>query len=141
MLREVAQRWIDGLWQGAECEHGVLAELHDPAFVDHSSAGRGSDNAAFGAMLEGFFRAFPDFRTTIEDLVVDESAGKVAIRWSATATHRGPYLGVPASGREVAFRGIEILAIRDGRVTDRWGEWDGMDLLRQLGLWRPTADL
>ena len=30
-----------------------------------------------------------------------------------------------------------MLRIRDGRITERWGEWDGMDLLAQLGLWKP----
>lgn len=138
MLRAMAQRWINGLWQGAGCDLGVLDELHAPDFVDHGAAGRGSDNAAFRAMLEGFFRAFPDFRTTVEDLVVDEAAGKVAIRWSATASQAGAYLGVPPSGQLVVFRGIEILAVRDGRVADRWGEWDGMNLLCQLGLWTPN---
>ncbi len=29
--------------------------------------------------------------------------------------------------------GIEIIRIRDGRITERWGEWDGIDLLEQLG--------
>ena len=137
MLREIARRWIEGLWQGAGSDLGVLEELHAPEFIDHSSAGRGTDNAAFRAMLEDFYRAFPDFRTTVEDLVADEAAGKVAIRWSATASQAGAYLGAAPSGQLVVFRGIEILAVRDGRITYRWGEWDGMSLLCQLGLWRP----
>ncbi|MBN2206275.1 MAG: ester cyclase, partial [Candidatus Aminicenantes bacterium] len=38
--------------------------------------------------------------------------------------------------RRIAFRGIEILRIEEGKVVDRWGEWDGLDLLVQLGLWK-----
>jgi len=30
-------------------------------------------------------------------------------------------------------RGIEIVRIREGRIVERWGEWDGIDLLVQLG--------
>ena len=89
-------------------------------------------------MLTEFFAAFPDFHTDIEDLVVDESCGTVAVRWSARATQRGPYLGVPPTGQAVEFAGIEILRIAEGRIVERWGEWDGMGLLAQLDLWRPA---
>jgi hypothetical protein len=31
------------------------------------------------------------------------------------------------------FKGIEIVRVRDGLITERWGEWDGLDLIAQLG--------
>ncbi len=37
------------------------------------------------------------------------------------------------AGRTVRFKGIEIIRIRDGLIVERWGEWDGIDLLEQLG--------
>jgi hypothetical protein len=30
------------------------------------------------------------------------------------------------------FRGIEILEIAGDKVSQRWGEWDGMGILEQL---------
>ena len=134
-MRRIACRWIEEGWQRGN--PGVVADLHADDFVDHDAAGRAPDNAGFAQGIASLHAAFPDFDARIEDLVIDESSGKVAVRWTATGTHRGRYLESPASGRVVAFKGIEIIRIRDGRITDRWGEWDGMDLLEQLGMFRP----
>lgn len=128
-MREIATRWIR-LWQGGDL--GEFDALHSPDFVDHSSAGRPSDRAGFRQGIVALCQAFPDFYGRIEDLVVDETAGKVAIRWSARGTHRGAYMGRAATGRQVVFRGIEIIRIVNGRIVQRWGEWDGEDILRQL---------
>jgi steroid delta-isomerase-like uncharacterized protein len=77
-------------------------------------------------------KAFPDFHAVVEDLVVDEASQTVAVRWMARGTHQGPYLGVPATGRTIHFQGIEIIRVKDGLIAERWGEWDGLDLVEQL---------
>lgn len=130
-LRTLAERWMEILWRQRDVD--AVERLHAPDFADRSSAGRKTDNAAFRKMLRSFYAVFPDFHAVTEDLVVDPSAGTVAIRWSAAGTHRGIYLGVPPTGQVVRFRGIEILRFRRDRVAERWGEWDGFALLDQLG--------
>ncbi len=129
-LRELATRWIEEGWQRGNA--GMVDELHSAAFVDRASAGRGSDREGFKQGIRELYRAFPDFHATIDDLVVDEAAHKVAVRWSATGTHRGDFMGVPATGRSIRFQGIEIIRVEDGRIRERWGEWDGIALLDQL---------
>jgi len=64
-------------------------------------------------------------------------SGTIAVRWTATGTHTGPYLGAAPTGRSIAFKGIEIVRVRDGLITERWGEWDGLDLIVQLGRTAP----
>ncbi|MBK7188514.1 MAG: ester cyclase [bacterium] len=54
------------------------------------------------------------------------------MRWTAVGTHRGAYLGAEPTGKRITFKGIEVIRVRDGRITARWGEWDGLDLLGQL---------
>lgn len=129
-LRERAREWIDVLWVRGDAD--AVARLHTPGFVDRSSSGRTADNAGFAAAIRELFRSFPDVRTNIEDLVVDAPAQKVAVRWSARGTHRGPYLGSAATGKSVDFRGIEVLRFEGALVAERWGEWDGLDLVEQL---------
>lgn len=132
----IARRWIEEIWRPGDL--ATFDELHAPEFRDRSAAGRGETRDDFRGMLRGFYAAFPDFHTVIEDLVVDESSAIVAVRWTARGTHRGAYLGVAPSERVIDFAGIEIVRVREGRIVERWGEWDGMSLLAQLGLWRPT---
>jgi len=119
------------LWQGASLE-GFEA-LHAADFVDHSAAGRPADRDGFRAGIAALYRAFPDFAATIEALVIDEVRAVVAIRWSATGHMRGSFLGARPSGRRVSFTGVEIIAIRDGRVFERWGEWDETAIRAQIG--------
>lgn len=136
-IETVARRWIEEIWRPGDL--ASFDELHAPDFRDRSAAGRGDTREDFRRMLHEFYAAFPDFRTEIQDLVVDEPRSMVAIRWTARGTHRGPYLGVAPTGRSIRFAGIEIVRVSGGRIEERWGEWDGMELLEQLGPWRPAS--
>ena len=130
-LRRIVEKWIEQAWQRGDLS--AVDELHSPGFVDHDPSGRPADNEGFKEGIASLFRAFSDLSSRIEDLVISPSEGKVAVRWSGSGTHSGPYMGAPPSGKKVSFKGIEILKIRDGLITDRWGEWDGIDVLVQLG--------
>lgn len=130
-LEAIARRWIEEGWQLGRAD--MVNELHAPDFVDHDPAGRASDREGFKEGIVQLFTAFPDFYAVIEDLVVDAATAKVAVRWSAKGTHQGSFMGIPPTGKRLTFRGIEIIRIEDGRIVERWGEWNGIDLLEQLG--------
>ncbi len=130
-LERIAHSWIEQGWQQGNA--GVVDTLHSSDFVDHDPGGRPADNDGFKMGIERLYAAFPDLVAEVRDLVVDTASGTVAVRWSAVGTHRAPYLGAEPHFRSVHFKGIEIIRIRDGCITERWGEWDGIDLLEQLG--------
>jgi len=151
-LAELARRWVEAGWSaGARPAGAIVDELHHPDFIDHDSGGRAADNAGFRAGIVALLAAFPDLVATARDVVVEPAAdaggtgagatggsgasGMVAVRWTAVGTHRGPYLGAGPTGRRLVFKGIEVIRVRDGRITERWGEWDGLELLGQLGQW------
>lgn len=120
------------LWQGGGLD-GFDA-LHAPDFVDHSASGRAPDRDGFRAGIADLYRAFPDFSASVEAMVIDEARTLVAIRWSAVGQMRGGFRGASPNGRRVSFQGIEIIAISDGRVTKRWGEWDEAAIRQQIGV-------
>ena len=130
-LKAIANRWMKEGWQKGDVR--VVDELHAPHFVDHASAGRNPRREGFKEGIAQLYAAFPDFYAVVEDLVVDEEAGMVTVRWAATGTHKETFLNVPPTGRQIAFRGIEIIRIEKELIVERWGEWDGLDLLEQLG--------
>ncbi len=130
-LRRLVNRWIEDGWQKGR--EAVVDELHAPEFVDHDAAGRPADREGFKRGIRDLYAAFPDFEARIEDMLVDASRGEAVVRWTAAGTHRGAYLGVAPTGRRIAFKGIEILRFDGGWIVERWGEWDGLDLLAQLG--------
>ena len=121
-LEQIARRWVS-LWQ-APIDWPLFDQLHADCFEDCSAAGRGSTKQAFGSGIEALVRAFPDLQTVTEDVVVDESTARVAVRWTAIGTNRGAYLGVGPTHRKTTITGIEIIEIVRDQVVRRWGEWD-----------------
>jgi predicted ester cyclase len=78
-----------------------------------------------------FRRGFPDVVSTIEDLIAE--GDKVVARWTSHATHRGEYMGIPPTGREVEFAGISVYRIERNRITESWTVEDELGLMRQIG--------
>ena len=126
----ITRRWIECGWQKGQSE--VVDELHAPNFVDNNPAGRGSDNDGFKEGIVQLYAAFPDFHARIEDILIDAAQGKAAVRWTATGTHRGTFMGCDPTGRVIHFKCIEIVRIDNGRIAERWGEWNSVELLEQL---------
>ena len=88
--------------------------------------------AAWKEFVAGFLTAFPDLHFTIEDQLID--GPRVAIRWRATGTHRGPLGPVPPTGRSVTVDGLIIDHLERGLVAERWEQFDQSGMLQQLGL-------
>jgi steroid delta-isomerase-like uncharacterized protein len=130
-LRATVIRWIEEGWRQGRGE--VVDRLHAPGFVDRDPGGRPPDAEGFKRGIRDLYAAFPDFSARVEDVVVDAASRTAAVRWTAAGTHRGPYLGAAPTGRRIAFKGIEVLRFdAQGRIAERWGEWDGLELLAQL---------
>ena len=121
-LETIAEQWIS-LWC-AQVDWGLFDRLHAPDFEDCSAVDRAATKEAFAAALADIVRVFPDLKTTVDDLVVDESTGRVAVRWSAEGTNRTTFMGSGPTGKKTPITGIEIIEVRNGRIVRRWGEWD-----------------
>lgn len=131
-LARIARRWVEAGWQRGDT--GAVYALYAPDFVDLGAVeGRAASREGNIAGIAQLYAAFPDFFAIIDDLVLDADAGKVAVRWSATGTHRGEFLGIAPTGKRITFRGIETLRVEDGLIAERAGEWDGLAILEQLG--------
>jgi steroid delta-isomerase-like uncharacterized protein len=76
-------------------------------------------------------QAFPDLHISIEDLIGE--GDKVVTRERITGTHRGNYMGLPATGKQVAYDEIMIARFADGRIVEYWGVVDVLSLMKQLG--------
>jgi steroid delta-isomerase-like uncharacterized protein len=111
----------------------ALDEIVAADIVSHSSlpglpAGREGGKIAH----QGSLAAFPDGKTTTDDLIAE--GDKIVERFTFVGTHKGDFLGIPASGKQVKVTGMSIFRIANGKITEHWGENDGMGLLMQLGV-------
>lgn len=62
----------------------------------------------------------------------------VVVSYTLSGTYRGTFQGVPATGKHVSVRGMQIGRFEAGKIVDRWGASDELGALRQLGV-DPTA--
>jgi len=76
--------------------------------------------------------AFPDLRFSVDHVVAE--GDKVLARWKLTGTHTGEFLGIPASGNEVADVGNDIFHFRDGKIKEIWVNEDSLGLMRAMGV-------
>jgi steroid delta-isomerase-like uncharacterized protein len=83
-------------------------------------------------VLKGLRSAFPDIHWTIEETIADGE--KVVTRFTWTGTQQGPFLGVPATGKKVAVKGVVIDRVVNGLMTDSRILMDTMGLMQQLGV-------
>ncbi len=112
---------------------GVFDELVSPSFVDHEADGSepgGPEGEK--ELVSSVTEAFPDWRWDIEDMLAAED--KVMTRYVARGTHRGEFMGAAPTGREVAFTGINISRLEEGKIVESWGNSDQLSWMRQIGV-------
>jgi steroid delta-isomerase-like uncharacterized protein len=76
--------------------------------------------------------AFPDYHAELHELVVDGDL--VAARLMVSGTHRGPFMGMPATGRSFSVQHMHMYRVKEGKVAEHWACRDDLGQLRQLGL-------
>ena len=112
----------------------ALREALHAQFVNH--LGSMGDQVGAQSLVDGlkpFYEALPDLSIT-EDYVVAQH-DRVATRIKTSGTHKGSYMGIPASGNKVSFTGIVIYRFDDdGTIVERWQDFDTIGMMQQLGV-------
>ena len=68
-------------------------------------------------------QAFPDLAVEVLDQLGEGDTG----------THRGPFAGIPATGRSVTITAMHLHRVADTKLLEHWEEIDLLRLMRQLG--------
>lgn len=87
------------------------------------------------------FRAFPDWKFEILDIVTEGE--RAAVEWRATGTFNGDarFEGMEPNGATVDVRGCDVVTIRDGRLVDNQAYSSGTEIARQLGALPPQGSV
>jgi predicted ester cyclase len=116
----------------------LFEQLFATDFVDHTpQPGFGTDRDAVRALYGAMRIAFPDFRPEIHFQVAD--GGIVTTFKTYHGTHRGPLLGRSPTGKRVQFQTVDVMRVREGKITDHWGVADLLGLMIQLGFVPPLS--
>jgi len=95
-LRSIAEDYVR-VWD-VHAPDGLADGLFHQDVVDQNlQPGQGPGLAGVKQIIGPYHNVFPDLTLTCDDIVA--SGNKVAVRWTATGTHEGDQLGVPATQR------------------------------------------
>lgn len=93
--------------------------------------GQGPGVEGLKDVLRGMRAAFTNLNWTVEEQVAE--GDKVVTRFVMTGVQEGPFLGVPASGRNVAVWGVVIDRFEGEKIKDTRLIMDALGLMIQLG--------
>jgi steroid delta-isomerase-like uncharacterized protein len=127
----IVRRFYDEVWNRGNL--GVADEVFAADYVRHDLRPTPVPQGPEGqkAVADGFRTGFPDIAMTIDFTVAEDD--KVVARWTIRGTHTADWLGIPPTGRSVAFSGVNIFRLADGRVVEIWNYRDDLGLMQQLG--------
>jgi predicted ester cyclase len=92
--------------------------------------GQGPGLEGLKDILRAMRAGFPDIAFSIQEQITEDD--KVASRFEWTDTHKGEFLGVPATDRHVRVWGIVIDRLENGRIKDNRIIMNTLGLMIQL---------
>jgi len=103
-----------------------------PDFVNHDPPFPGAPEGAEGFRQAGQIMraAVPDWRSEADHYIAEGDL--VVEHFHAHGTRTGELLGVPADGKTLTLRGIQIFRIDGDKIVERWGRLDDAGLQAQL---------
>ena len=132
----LCQRCMEEVWNKGNL--AVLDGLFDPNYVEHSPMpGQAPGIEGHKDMVTMARAAFPDMHSHIEDMIAE--GDKVVIRMTAHGTHKGEFMGIPATGKGFNISEIHIVRIVNGKAVEHWSEADMLGFMQQLGVVSPPG--
>ena len=124
------ERFYHEVWNRAD--EAVAHDILHADFRFRGSLGqekRGPEG--FIAYMRQIHAALAGYTCTIEAVI--EEGPRAAVRLRFAGIHQGPFFGVAATGREIAWAGAAFFGTDEGRITELWvlGDVDAVKV--QLG--------
>jgi steroid delta-isomerase-like uncharacterized protein len=136
-ITDLLQRATDA-WNGHDPDGVAACYTEDADFIDVALPEPLRGRAAIRDAAAGYMAAFSDLRLEVGEPMI--SGGRVAQEWTATGTHDGDLMGMPATGRRVTVHGCGVDELgEDGLFRRGANYWNVASLMQQLGVMPEAA--
>lgn len=130
-LKKLAERFNDEVLSQGKVE--VIDELVHDDLVEHMEfPGVEPGKAGLPQFVKIFRDAFPDLKVTTDAVIVE--GDEVWVQSTTTGTHKGEFMGIPATGKKVSVLGFDRVKTKDGKAIEHWGMTDDLAMMTQLGV-------
>jgi steroid delta-isomerase-like uncharacterized protein len=110
----------------------VADELLASDYINYNFPTSAPGPQGFKQVITMFRAAFPDLVATLEDVIAE--GDMVSTRGHVVGTHRGDFMGIPATGKKVSLSYIDIWRLENGKARENWVQMDMLGLMQQLGV-------
>jgi steroid delta-isomerase-like uncharacterized protein len=132
--QEIVGRWREAF--NAHDEAGIRSAYADDVIFEAPGDIRMVGAGPTVEYAMNWLRAFPDATMQVETEVVDREW--VVQRFLFEGTHEnaleGPTGDIPATGRRLVGRGVQVTRVEDGQIAEDYLYFDQVQVLMQLGL-------
>lgn len=120
-------------WQRRD-EKALAATHAEAGIVKSPIFTRVTSRAEIEQSYRTLFAAFPDWEMTLEAPLID--GDRAVVFFTAHATHKGDFMGLPGSGRRFEIEGVLYCRLENGLVAEERRVYDFTGLLIKLGVLR-----
>ena len=125
------RRFMDGVFNKGNMK--AAEEFMSANFVEHDPfPGQGPGVEGFKQGMSAFRQAFPDLQIQVDDIFADGE--KVVARSTMMGTHKGTFMNMPPTGKQINVKGIDIVRMSGGKAVEHWGLFDSLTMMQQLGV-------
>ena len=128
--KALARRWFEEVWNKGRAD--AIDEMFASEGIVHGLGEGPMGPAGFKTFHTAYRSAFPDVNVHLDDVVAEGDL--VALRWTASGTHRGHLMGLAPTGRSPRFGGMSFVRVRDGKIVEGWNVFDQLGMFKQLGV-------
>lgn len=128
--KEVARRYVEVVWNEGDIDE-MDAVLTDHQ-IYHDPTGDGEEPLSeFKQFIHGYHEAFPDLHLNVDRYIAEDDI--VAFWGWVEGTHEGPFMGIDPTGNSIEIMGINVVRVENGKIAERWANFDIFGLLQQIG--------
>ncbi len=131
--KEVVRRIVEEAYNNGDFT--VLDECTADNFIFHT-AGQTFDSDFIKQSPRILRSAFPDLHLTIDEIVA--VGDTVAYRYTTQGTHKGEYMGIAPTGKQIQFDSAAFIRFANGKQVEGWSYINPLVLFQQLGVSPPT---
>jgi predicted ester cyclase len=133
---ELVRQWVEQVWNAGNLD--LLTHFHPASFDNHGRSTTIEESKQWHLHNRA---TFPDIHYTIDDAFATDD--QVAVRWTATATHRGTLWNmIPPTGKTIIWNGMHLLRLANKQIVEVWAVQNTIAQLQQMGVTlQPAADV
>ena len=104
--------------------NALIDEMYASDYVGYFALSEQRGPEALKEHYSNGLLAFGDMQHTIEDMIAE--GNMVAVRCTFQATHKGDFMGVPATGKLLTGPVFYIFCFENGKVKEARLDWDSL---------------